>query len=131
MARSQEAETNTATEGAATEGAATAAPAATTTSGSDERYIKTTLDQEAVDKFYAGSDKKPGDTVNRADFIRTAWKSRTVDRGGIRKEINRLNKATGQKEIPYQIVFQATKGHEGGPVAAPAAPAAEGAAAAE
>jgi hypothetical protein len=51
----------------------------------------------------------------RADYIRRRWKE-GADRSTITKELNtaELN-PTPDKKIPYQIVFQATKGQEGGP----------------
>jgi hypothetical protein len=51
----------------------------------------------------------------RADYIRSRWEA-GVSRSDITKELNseELN-PTPDKKIPYQIVFQATKGRPGGP----------------
>jgi hypothetical protein len=73
----------------------------------------------------------------RADYIRRRWTEK-ADRSTITKELNsaELNPAFAggdeKAKVPYQIVFQATKGHAGGPdpkVEAPATaqPVAEGA----
>lgn len=48
--------------------------------------------------------------VKRSDYIKNRWASRSVSRGEIAKELTELQ----GKEVPYQIVFQATKGLEGG-----------------
>jgi hypothetical protein len=121
MARNQEqsAETTQATEAPATEGAATPAAAAAPAKSGDERFSKVTLD-EAGAKLY-GNNTTAGQVVNRADLIRGLWTVNRMKRGEIKNEINRQLKATGQKEIAYQIVFQATKGLVGGPVEAQAA----------
>jgi hypothetical protein len=56
----------------------------------------------------------------RAEFIREMWKTGNYDRGAI----TRMCRAFGQDpEMKYQIVFQATKGQEGGPAPKAAAPA--------
>ena len=61
----------------------------------------------------------------RAEFIREMWKTGNYDRGAITK----MCRAFGQDpEMKYQIVFQATKGQEGGPAPKAAAPAAAAAA---
>src|SRR5579859_1578145 len=86
--------------------------------GADDRHRLVTLDSN-----YKGRD---GSKVKRTEFIRDCWQNLKWSRGAITKEINRLNKLSGDKEIKYQIVFAATKGIAGGPApsAAPAAPAA-------
>lgn len=56
--------------------------------------------------------KDDGTVVRRLDYIRELWASKTMTRGEIKNEIIRL----GGKEIPYQIIFSATKGLEGGRV---------------
>jgi hypothetical protein len=80
--------------------AAAEAPAATTeaaASGGDKRSIVL----------------KNGE--KRADYIRRRWLEK-ASRSDITKELNtaELN-PTPDKKIPYQIVFQATKGKPGGP----------------
>ena len=55
-----------------------------------------------------------GKTVEqpRAEFIREMWATTHYDRSAITK----MCRAFGDDpEMKYQIVFQATKGHEGGP----------------
>jgi len=59
----------------------------------------------------------------RADFIRRAWGTRQYTR---RQITNTVSKLQGE-EIPYQIVFQATKGVEGGPEPKAEAPAGDNA----
>lgn len=65
----------------------------------------------------------------RADFIRRRWAEK-ADRSTITKELNsaELNPAFAggdeKAKVPYQIVFQATKGHPGGPDPKTEAPAA-------
>lgn len=50
--------------------------------------------------------------VPRAEFIRNMWGSKLYTRS----EITSMCRAFGDDpEMKYQIVFQATKGHEGGP----------------
>lgn len=65
-----------------------------------------------------GGDKRSIVLLNgekRADYIRRRWEAK-VSRSDITKELNdpKLN-PTPEKKIPYQIVFQATKGKAGGP----------------
>jgi hypothetical protein len=99
MAKGDNQASNGATEAAATtEGAAA--------SGGDKRAIVL----------------KNGET--RADYIRRRWLEK-ADRSTITKELNspELN-PTPDKKIPYQIVFQATKGQPGGPDPKTEAPAA-------
>jgi hypothetical protein len=93
--------------------------AAAATAAPDERYRKVVLD-DAGSTFAYGDTSKSGQTVNRIDFIRSAWQNKQ-GRGSIAKEVSRL---VGKK-ITYQIVFSATKGVPGGPT-----PAAQPAAAA-
>ncbi len=57
----------------------------------------------------------------RAEFIREMWATKLYDRSAITK----MCRAFGDDpEMKYQIVFQATKGVEGGPEPKAAAPAA-------
>lgn len=60
----------------------------------------------------------------RADYIRRRW-GEGASRSEITAELNTPELHVGDKKIPYQIVFQATKGVAGGPPpkteAAPAA----------
>lgn len=83
----------------------------------DERYRKLTLD-DAGSTFAYGDTSKSGQSVNRIDFIRSAWTVGKQARGAIAKEVSRL----AGKKITYQIVFSATKGVAGGPAPAPATP---------
>lgn len=53
-----------------------------------------------------------GSTVRRLDYIRELWASKQYTRGEIKTKVIEL----GGKEIPYQIIFSATKGLEGGRV---------------
>lgn len=53
-----------------------------------------------------------GTQVRRLDYIRELWAAKTHTRGEIRTVVSEL----GGKDIPYQIVFAATKGLEGGRV---------------
>lgn len=62
-----------------------------------------------------------GTQIGRAEFIRARW-AEGVSRSEIRKEVSELQ----GKEIAYQIIFQATKGHEGGPAPKEVAPAPKG-----
>jgi len=62
--------------------------------------------------------------VARLDYIRKRWKE-GASRSVITKEVNEL-RAAGSNEIPYQIVFSATKGVPGGPPKAAPAEAATG-----
>lgn len=82
----------------------------------DDRHRLVTLD--------ANYGEKAGTKVKRADFIRDCWSRLQMTRGQITKEINRLNAASGDKQIKYQIVFAATKGVPGGPPAQPVQPVA-------
>lgn len=116
MAKNETVTTETATqpEGQVTEtGAATTTEAAAAAPKKDSRYIELTL--------------KDGSKMKRKDFILKRWGEK-ASRGEIAKELTELE----GREVPYQIVFQATKGVAGGPdpkpAAAPAAeaPAAEG-----
>jgi len=105
----------------------TAAPAAAAAAPSgDSRSIVLTLDQQAVTDLADG--RAVGSTIARKDYILKRWGQRVIGRGGIAKELTRLQ----GKEVPYQIVFQATGKVPGGPAPteAPAptpAPAADGA----
>jgi len=72
--------------------------------------------EDSLKKLAAGKTKEQG----RADFIREMWKTGNYDRG----TITRMCRAFGQDpEMKYQIVFQATKGQEGGPAPKAAAEA--------
>jgi hypothetical protein len=53
--------------------------------------------------------KVDGKDTRRVDYIRDQWKA-----GQSRSQIKAKLKELGH-EVPYQIVFQATKGIEGGP----------------
>lgn len=82
------------------------------------------LSDESLKKLASGKTEE----VARAEFIRSAWATRQYDRSAITKMVRVFGE---DPEVKYQIIFQATKGHEGGPIAAPAAPSpAEGEAAA-
>jgi hypothetical protein len=61
-----------------------------------------------------------GETVaqKRADFIREYWATKHYDRATITTFVRA---AAGDESIKYQIIFQATKGHEGGPEPKPKA----------
>lgn len=81
----------------ATEVATTETPA--TENAADKRAIVLTL--------------KDGSTEKRADYIRRRWGEKNATRSQIAAELSELQ----GKKVPYQIVFQATKGVEGGPPA--------------
>lgn len=55
---------------------------------------------------------KDGKQVRRLDYIRELWAAKTHTRGEIKTAVVEL----GGVDIPYQIVFAATKGLEGGRV---------------
>ena len=61
--------------------------------------------------------------VRRIDFIRDAYYNDGKSRGDIRKEINEMLEKAGRtdEQIPYQIVFAATKDKEVDPRIAAAA----------
>ena len=104
--------------------AATVTPGAPTNGagvpGTDDRYKKLAVD-DAGSSFAYGDSSKSGQTVNRVDFIRSAWVGQRQARGAIAKEVSRLQ----GKKVTYQIIFAATKGVAGGPpAAAPIAPTA-------
>lgn len=96
----------------------TEATATTEAKASQGRSVILTLDAEAATAVGA----EAGASMSRVDYIRARWASKSVGRGDIAKEVSRLQ----GKTVPYQIVFQATKGHEGGPVKAAEPKAAEG-----
>jgi hypothetical protein len=50
---------------------------------------------------------------SRIDYIRGRWRQ-GISRGQITKEVNML-KVDGSKDVPYQIIFSATKDVPGGP----------------
>jgi hypothetical protein len=94
----------------ATEVAADAAASTDTAQGRTQ--IELTLDEEHAKLVGA----ETGSKMKRQDYIRKRW-SQGVDRGPISRELTKLE---GRK-VPYQIVFQATKGKtKGAAVAAPA-----------
>ena len=78
------------------------------------------LSEENLKKLAAGKTK----TQPRAEFIRELWATRQYSRSDILKCVRVFG---SDPEVKYQIIFQATKGHEGGPEAKAAAE--EGAAA--
>src|SRR6478752_78510 len=94
----------------------TEAGAAAAVESSTGRSVILTLDADHA--ALVGVDA--GSTMKRTDYIRARWQS-GVARGPISKELTKIQ----GKEVPYQIVFQATKGVEGGPKT-PEAPVAEG-----
>ena len=49
-------------------------------------------------------------SMSRTEYIRTRW-AQGVDRGTIRKEVCKLQ----NKDVPYQVIFGATKNQPGGP----------------
>lgn len=66
-----------------------------------------------------------GTSVKRTDYIRRRWQEK-ASRGEITKEVNQLTANTfgpDSKAVPYQVIFQATKGLEGGPDKVATAPA--------
>lgn len=110
MAKAAAEQTSTET---TTEGAAVAAVAEST-----GRSVILTLDAEHA--AFVGVEA--GATMKRTDYIRARWQQGNA-RGPISKELTKLQ----GKDVPYQIVFQATKGIEGGPTkTTPAATPAEG-----
>jgi hypothetical protein len=109
---------NTATEVQVTEAPAVAAPAE---AKKDERYVMVT---------------RPGttDLVKRSELIKELWTGATTSnnptgkkhsRSEIKNIINEPAVRGSNKEIPYQIVFAATKNVAGGPDKTAEAPAAE------
>ncbi len=129
MARTAEESAATAPATTETTAAAPAGEAAASGAGTRARVILT-LDAEAATAYGAKADGSPaaaGDQVNRKDYILRRWSQVTdKERGTIAKELTRLE----GRSVPYQIVFQATKGVTAGKVAAApvAAPAPEAAA---
>lgn len=108
--------------------AAAAAPAGDAATASDERYKMVT---PPATKNPDGTET-PSAPVKRVDYIRDLW-ARKMSRGDIARHLTQI---TGKK-VPYQIVFAATKGIQGGPdksaageVVVPPAPPASGTAAA-
>lgn len=86
-------------------GAEVGAQTEASTSGAGGRAITLTVD---------------GKEVRRVDYIRDLWASGKLTRGEIRKKL----KEEHNHEVPYQIIFQATKGKEGGPAPKAEEPAA-------
>lgn len=82
-----------------------AAPAAVADS-SQGRAISLTLNAEYASKVGVPE----GSSMKRTDYIRKRWADKT-SRGTIAKELTAIQ----GKTVPYQIVFQATKGVAGGP----------------
>jgi len=101
-------ETNAATE---------AAPATT-----DSRSVILTIPADHVSRPHLALGDGEN-TVKRQDYIKKLWASKQFTRGEIAKQLTELQ----GKPVPYQIVFQATKGLDGGKPkeAAPAAEPAE------
>ena len=95
-AENTEVQTETATE--------VATPAAAVESTGRSVILTLDADHAALVGVEAGASMK------RTDYIRARWQS-GVARGPISKELTKLQ----GKDVPYQIVFQATKGIEGGP----------------
>jgi hypothetical protein len=76
-----------------------------------------------ADNRYIVLKMEGGTEVKRADYIRRRWRE-GASRSDIAKEVSKLQ---GQ-EVPYQIVFAATKGLAGGPPKNTQAPASTAAA---
>jgi hypothetical protein len=92
-----------------------AAPAAATT-GTGHHAISFALDTQGA-KDFGGN---VGDTVTRKAYILKRYEQDGIKRGPISKELSRLE----GREVPYQIVFQATKGKvQGTPKVVEGAPA--------
>lgn len=85
----------------------------------DGRHKKLTLKGDAA----TAVGKPEGTEVNRVDWIRDVWRNKKHDRSAIKKMLNAMG-----DNSPYQVVFQATKGVEGGPPKAAAQPAGDAAA---
>lgn len=112
MARQQETavEETTSASTVTTETASTEAPA---TEKASRPKVVLKLDEEAA-KDFGGV---VGQEVARKDYILKRFSVDGVDRGPIAKELTRLE----SRNVPYQIVFQATKGiSKGKPAVAPA-----------
>lgn len=81
-----------------------------------ENEVVEATEEVAVDAPKKGGRKimltlEDGSTVARTEYIRARWATKEVSRGEIAKEVSTLQGVT----VAYQIVFAATKGHEGGP----------------
>ncbi len=73
-----------------------------------------TVDEnKADDRFKFVTDPETGEQVKRKDYILKLYVQKGMKKGDIARH---LTKITGKK-VEYQIVFQATKGVVGGPVA--------------
>ena len=66
------------------------------------------LDADNLKKLAAGKTK----AQPRAEFIREMWATRNYSRPDILAMVRTFG---DDAEVKYQIIFQATKGHEGGP----------------
>jgi hypothetical protein len=80
---------------------------------------------ENLKKLASGKNTK---AQPRAEFIREMWATKSYTRSQIRDMVAAFG---DDPEVKYQIVFQATKGVEGGPAPQAAAPATAEAAPAE
>lgn len=66
------------------------------------------LSDENLKKLAGGKTK----SQPRAEFIREMWATGNYSRSDILKMVRTFG---DDPEVKYQIIFQATKGHEGGP----------------
>lgn len=87
----------------------TVSPAAAASDGTKQQ-VMLTLDEQGAKDYGNGADGQPtpiGTQVRRKDYILRRWSQvANTQRGLISKELTRIE---GRK-VPYQIVFQATKG---------------------
>lgn len=122
---------NTSTETEAQASADNAAPAAegttaaASTSGARPRIsfkIRTVGEGENAKNYSSISGFEDGKEVTRQEYITKRWTQDGVDRGQIAKELTDLE----GKKVPYQIVFQGTKGKTQAGKEAPAAAPVEG-----
>jgi len=105
MARNaQESAATTEAEVPAVEGAEGTPAEGTTTEKASRPKVILTLDEEAAAQFGG----EVGQQVTRKDFILKLFGEKGIDRGPIAKTLTRLE----GRNVPYQIVFQATKGVE-------------------
>jgi len=88
----------------------------------NEAEAAATVDETKTDeRFRTVTNPETGEVVKRKDYILELWTQKRMTRGDIARHLTEI---TG-KTVPYQIVFAATKGVDGGPVVAEAAPAAD------
>ena len=91
------------------DGTTSPAPAAAASDGTKQQ-VMLTLDEQGAKDYGNGADGNPtpvGTQVRRKDYILRRWSQvANTQRGLIAKELTRIE---GRK-VPYQIVFQATKG---------------------